>query len=54
VKSDVGVVAGHADCYSTLRNFVSLADFLEDLVQRKFGLLTIEGLDRYIGHRVTV
>lgn len=52
VKSDVDVVVELADGYSTLRNFISLADFLEELFRRKVDLLTIEGIDRYIRHRV--
>ena len=52
VKSDVDVVVELADGYSTLRNFVGLADFLEELFRRKVDLLTIEGIDRYIRHRV--
>lgn len=42
------------DGYPTLRNFFGPAYFLEDLVQRKVSLLTIDGLDTSIIHRVTV
>ena len=52
MKSDVDVLVELADGYSTLRNFVGLADFLEELFRRKVDLLTIEGIDRYIRHRV--
>ena len=52
VQSDVDVLVELADGYSTLRNFVGLADFLEELFSRKVDLLTIEGIDRYIRHRV--
>ena len=51
-KSDVDVLVELADGYSTLRNFIDLADYLEGLFKRKVDLITVEGVDKYIRHRV--
>ncbi len=51
-KSDVDVMVELGDGYSTLRNFVRLADFLEELFKRKVDLITVEGIDKYIQTQV--
>jgi hypothetical protein len=44
----VDVLVDFAQGYSTLRNFVGLADYLEALFKRKVDLLTVGGIDKYI------
>ena len=51
-NSDVDVLVELADGYATLRNFIGLADYLEDLFKRKVDLITVEGIDKYIRPRV--
>jgi predicted nucleotidyltransferase len=51
-KSDVDVLVDFAQGYATLHNFVGLADYLEALFKRKVDLITVEGIDKYIRHRV--
>ncbi|HNX17061.1 MAG TPA: nucleotidyltransferase family protein [Methanoregula sp.] len=46
--SDIDVLVDFAEGYATIRNFVSLADYLEALFKRNVDLVTREGLDRYI------
>ncbi|MEI6293382.1 MAG: nucleotidyltransferase family protein [Methanomicrobiales archaeon] len=51
-KSDVDVLVDFAQGYATLHNFIGLADYLEALFKRKVDLITVEGVDKYIRHRV--
>jgi hypothetical protein len=51
-KSDVDVLVDFAAGYATLKNFVGLAEYLEALFNRNVDLITVEGLDKYIRHRV--
>jgi predicted nucleotidyltransferase len=51
-KSDVDVLVDFREGYATLRNFVGLADRLEALFKRNVDLITVEGIDKYIRHRV--
>jgi len=51
-SSDVDVLIEFKKGYATLKNFVGLADRLEILFSRKVDLLTVEGIDKYIRHRV--
>jgi uncharacterized protein len=44
----VDVLVELAEGYATLRNFVRLADHLEELFGRKVDLITTEGVDKYI------
>jgi predicted nucleotidyltransferase len=39
-KSDVDILVDFAEGYTTLRNFIGLADYLETLFRRKVDLLT--------------
>lgn len=50
--SDVDVMVELAEGYSTLGNFIGLADYLEALFKRKVDLITVEGIDKYICSRV--
>jgi len=51
-KSDVDVLVDFAEGYATLKNFVGLADRLESLFKRNVDLITVEGVDKYIRHRI--
>jgi hypothetical protein len=50
--SDVDVLVDFAEGYSTLKNFVGLAERLEALFSRNVDLITREGIDPYIRPRV--
>ncbi len=45
-KSDVDVLVDFAEGYATLRNFVGLAERLEELFRRNVDLITVEGIDK--------
>ena len=47
-NSDVDILVELTEGYNTLRNFISLADYLEALFNRKVDLITVQGLDPYI------
>jgi predicted nucleotidyltransferase len=46
--SDVDILVELDECFSTLRNFVGLADHLEQTLHLKVDLLTVQGIDPYI------
>lgn len=50
--SDVDVLVELKEGYSTLENFIELAEYLEALFKRKVDLITVEGIDKYIRQRV--
>jgi predicted nucleotidyltransferase len=50
--SDVDILIDLDEQYKTLRNFIALADYLENFFKQKIDLVTIEGIDPYIRSRV--
>jgi len=50
--SDVDILVELGDGFSTLKNFVGLADHLEQIFHLKVDLLTVEGVDPYIRSHV--
>ena len=47
-NSDVDILVELMEDYNTLRNFISLADYLETMFNHKVDLITVQGLDPYI------
>lgn len=47
-NSDIDIIVDLKTEYKTLKNFVALAEYLEELFNRKVDLVTVEGLDPYI------
>ncbi len=47
-KSDVDILVDFAEGYATLKNFIGLSDYLEDLFRRKVDLLTEPSLSNLI------
>jgi predicted nucleotidyltransferase len=48
----VDVIVDFAPGYATLHNGIGLSDYPEALFKRKVDLITVEGVDKYIRHRV--
>ncbi len=49
VNSDVDFFVDIAPDYKTLKNFIALADMLEEITGRKIELVTPQSLSKYIG-----
>lgn len=51
-ESDIDILVVFEASYKTFNNFMSLSFFLEDLLERKVDLVTIESLSPYIGENI--
>jgi len=47
-KSDIDILVELKDEYKTLKNYVTLVDYLESFLDSKVDLVTVESLDPYI------
>ena len=51
-ESDIDLVVEFKVSYKTFDNFMNLSFFLEDLLERKVDLITIDSLSPHISHNV--
>ena len=51
-ESDVDVLVVFESSQKTFDNFMNLSFFLEDLLERKVDLVTVESLSSYIGENI--